>query len=155
MDGRMTKGNNMKIETLFSDHKALQEQLADVQQRYDVKKREYTDACSALLNEWSKANAELLAEHDAMIDKSGEVETQLRTAVIEAYQANPSSKTVAPGLSVRINTGLKYDPAKALDWAKSHSLALALDKKAFEAIAKAQPIDFVETVETPSAVIKL
>lgn len=145
----------MNIETLFSDHKVLQEQLADVQARYDAKKQEYTDACSALLDEWSKANAELLTEHDAIIDKAGEVETQLRAAVVESYQANPASKTVAPGLSVRINTSLKYDAAKALQWAKSHDLALALDKKAFEAIAKAQSIDFVEVVETPSAVIKL
>lgn len=149
------QGNNMKIETLFSDHRALQEQLADVTRRRDTAKALLDEEITALTYKWQANNAELLGEFTEISLAACDKETELRAAVVGAYQADPSSKTVAPGLSVRINTGLKYDPAKALDWAKSHSLALALDKKAFEAIAKAQPIDFVETVETPSAVIKL
>lgn len=141
----------------LSDHRAAQEQLANVTQRYDTARALLDEQIKALTVQWEANNAELLAERADIADVAAETETKLRADIVNAYLANPSSKTVAPGLSVRVNTSLKYDPDSALEWATTHKLALALDRKAFETFAKANPagFDFVKTIETPSAVIKL
>lgn len=142
------------LETLYSDYLALRQQFADVEKRKEAADADYEERRAKLYEEWVAANAELLAECADVEQAYTAKDKEVRAAIVEAYLANPESKTVAPGLSVRVNTSLKYDVAKALEWAKEHQLALALDKKAFEAIAKAQPMDFVETIEMPSAVIK-
>lgn len=143
-----------ELSTLHSDHKALQEQLADVQARFDAKKGDYTAACDALLQKWEEDNAELLAERDHIIEKAGSVEAELRNAIKETYAADPSKKTVAPGLSVRVTKHPLYDVEKAFQWALSHKLALKLDNKTFEKIAdSASDVDFVTYDETVTAVI--
>lgn len=143
-----------ELSTLHSDHKALQEQLTDVQARFDAKKGDYTAACDALLQKWEEDNAELLAEHDHIIEKAGSVEAELRNAIKEAYAADPTKKTVAPGLSVRVTKRPLYDVEKAFNWAMEHKLALKLDNKAFEKIAdSATGIDFITYDESVIAVI--
>lgn len=144
-----------ELSVLYSDHKAMQEQLADVTERHRTAKSSLDAAIEDLKTEWSRSNSKLVGEFQEITELAAIKDRQLRDATINAYKANPTSKTVAAGLSVRINTSLNYDAAKALEWAKAHDLALALDKKAFETIAKAQAIDFVETVEIPTAVVKL
>jgi len=47
----------------------------------------------------------------------------------------------------------EYDELDAFKWAKEHSLALSLDKKAFEKIAKVDTMDFVKINEIPQATI--
>jgi hypothetical protein len=143
----------MNLQELHNDHRALQAQAADVEERYQAKKLEYTKACEALLEQWFQANDELVQERETIIAKAGEVETTLRDAIKAAYAADPSKKTVAPGLSVRVTKRAVYDKAAALEWAKAHGLALALDAKAFEKIADVQPIDFVTFEDSVSAVI--
>lgn len=145
----------MDLQELHNDHRALQAQAADVEERYQAKKLEYTKACEDLLEQWFKANDELVQEREAIIAKAREVETTLREAIKAAYAADPSKKTVAPGLSVRLTRKPKYDAETAFQWALDHKLALALDKKAFEIYAAndAQGITFVEYEETVSAVI--
>ena len=106
-----------------------------------------------MLDEWWKVNAELLEELDTITEAAGETEKTLRAAILKAYADNPTAKTVAPGLSVRVTPKLSYDKEKALAWAFHHKLALALDAKAFEAIAKTQKLDFVIVDESLTAVI--
>ena len=53
-------------------------------------------------------------------------------------------KYPAPGLTNKTYTVLDYKPSEALGWAKEHRIALKLDTKAFEGIAKAEHLDFVE-----------
>lgn len=144
----------MELTALYSDHKALQEQLADVQARFDIKKDEFTAASDALFRQWEKDNAELLAEHDHVIEKAGSVESELRDAIKAAYAADPTKKTVAPGLSVRVIKKPVYDAERAFQWALHHKLALKLDNKAFEKIANsATDIDFITYDELVTAVI--
>lgn len=138
---------------LHEDHRQLQAQLADVEERYQAKKAEHAKRCEELLDEWRKANAELLEERDTITEAAGETEKTLRAAILKAYADNPTTKTVAPGLSVRVTPKLSYDKEKALAWALHHKLALALDAKAFEAIAKTQKLDFVIVNESLTAVI--
>lgn len=72
----------------------------------------------------------------------GWIEETLRKE-IEFVYAETGAKKLAPGLGVRVSQILFYDQEQAFAWAQNHKLALQLDKKAFEKIAKADPPEFV------------
>lgn len=145
----MTNG----LETLYGDWCALRQQSEDVETRYEAKRSELQEAIAALTKQWEEANAELVKERGEINTKLDETDKELRAAVIAAYETDPSKKTVAPGLSVRVTEKMVYSEDAALEWAKDHGLALALDRKAFEKIAKATPLAFVEVEQKPTAVI--
>lgn len=66
-------------------------------------------------------------------------------------------KKPMPWYEVKSMVGLVYEAGKALEYAKTSLVAaLALDKKAFEAVAKTGnlPTDVVKLVETPKVYIK-
>ncbi len=54
---------------------------------------------------------------------------------LEAY-AETKNKKPYPGVGIRETTRLEYIPADALKWSIDHKICLALDKKAFETLAK-------------------
>mgnify|MGYP000048722642 CR=1 FL=1 len=145
----------MNLQELHQQHRDAQAQLADVQARLDVKKREFTDMTDRLFEQWKQDNAELWDEHDVAVDYAGKAETTLRETIKAAYAADPTKKAVAPGLSVRITKKPVYDAEQAFQWALKHQLALALDKKAFEIYAANDQatITFVTYEESVSAVI--
>ena len=62
-------------------------------------------------------------------------------------------KTLDHGVKIMVRKTLEYDQAAALNWAKDHGLALSLDKRAFEKIAKAQELEIVEYGEKAVAAI--
>ena len=64
----------------------------------------------------------------------------------EEYEATDSKKLLG-GIGIRIVKLLSYDPVEALSWAKKHDMALSLDKKIFEKIAKTQEMPFVDITE--------
>ena len=72
-----------------------------------------------------------------------QAEAKLREITLAAY-AETGNKTPAPGVGIREAAKLVYDERDALGWAKEHHLALQLDRKAFEKIAKADKLDCVE-----------
>lgn len=79
---------------------------------------------------------EQLENHKTIITKQAE----------EEYGAT-SQKKLLGGIGIRIVKILTYQPDEALIWAKKHDMALSLDKKTFESIAKTQPIPFVDISE--------
>ena len=79
-------------------------------------------------------------------------ETTLRQMTLAAY-AQTGNKTPSPGVSVRETVQLLYEERDALGWAKEHNLALQLDRKAFEKIAKADTLDCVKYLTVPQATI--
>ena len=84
----------------------------------------------------------------------GDMEAELRAAILAAYQATGNTKP-APGVGIRETTTYQYDPAAALAWCLEHRVGLQLDTKAFEALCKhpsTRP-DFVQVVKTPTATI--
>jgi len=80
------------------------------------------------------------------------VETELRTLALEEY-AITNDKKLTGGLGIRVMKKIEYDNEKAFKWAKEHSLALSLDKKKFEKLAKSESLDFVEFKENIIATI--
>jgi len=103
---------------------------------FDEEVRELRDA-------WENANREKLDAATELRECLIIAEEYLRALTITAYQATGNKQPV-PGVGIRENKRYTYDPKEALAWATSHKIALALDKKAFEAIAKTSDIEFVE-----------
>ena len=66
---------------------------------------------------------------------------------------NTGTKTLYGGIGIRVMQRLEYNPTRAIEWAKKHSIALMLDKKAFEKIAKIEDISFVTKKEVPIVTI--
>ena len=60
----------------------------------------------------------------------------------EEYNKTGQKKLLG-GIGIQDRTFLDYKPEDAFNWAKEHGLCLSLDKKAFEAVAKTQKLDFV------------
>jgi len=84
-----------------------------------------------------------------------QTEELLRLAAVDSYTAT-GNKAVAPGVSIRVPEKLEYDAGEAFRWASSHGVAVALDVKAFEKVAKAVErglLPFVKFSETPQAAI--
>ena len=81
-----------------------------------------------------------------------ETEDELRGLTLQAY-AETGNKTPADGVGIREVTKLDYDTKTAYNWAVEHSMALNLDKRGFEKIAKVSPPDFVTITKEPQATI--
>jgi hypothetical protein len=81
-----------------------------------------------------------------------EAEAKLRELTLAAFNET-GNKAPVPGVGIRVMEKLEYDLKVALDWAKAHKMALTLDKKAFEKIAKADKPDFVTIIQEPIATI--
>lgn len=103
-------------------------------------------------DEFREIHAELLHQIDEAKIDAREAEDALRAAGFAEYEAT-GTKKLPCGLGVRVITKLDYDPVVALEWAKAHGLALTLDTKAFEKIAKADRPDFVSLVEVPTVTL--
>lgn len=98
-------------------------------------------------------------EHTALLqavvlsrDAMRQAEGALRSLAIDLYQAT-GNKSLAPGVKVREVTRLHYDPQAALAWAMEHQLALTLDVKVFEQLAKVTRLPFVQLTVEPQATL--
>lgn len=75
-------------------------------------------------------------------------EDGLRMMAVVEYQETGVKRF--PGVEVVTAKVLRYEPAKAFAWAKEHDLALALDVRTFDALAKAGQVpDIVQIEEQP------
>lgn len=114
---------------------------------------ELADIYASQKREWEQSVAELagyVADAKAAMQ---DAENALRDAGLAYYEANPDSKKLPFGMGVRVTQSLRYDEAEAFQWAQEHRIALALDKKAFEKVAKASPLAFVTVEEVPTVTI--
>jgi hypothetical protein len=112
----------------------------------------YADKVAKSRLQWEADNIQLLSSYDQAKVDVDNIEGLIRERVAFHYERT-GDKHPAPGVNIRVLTRLEYDPVQAFEWAKSHGLALSLDKKAFESIAKVQPLDFVTKVDAPQATI--
>lgn len=80
------------------------------------------------LDEAQKAGGEAVAELEAAV----------RVAALAEYRQT-QNKHPQPGVEIKMNTVVGYDPAKALDWAKEHRIALvpeSLNAKEYKELVK-------------------
>src|SRR3990167_3587102 len=96
--------------------------------------------------EWNDKNRELLDKITELESSLVNSENTLRSQAVDEFKFgdNAGDKNPTPGLEIKLFQEIRYDPKEAFDWAKTHDLALALDVKAFEKIAKTSQLDFVE-----------
>ena len=123
-------------------------EVAQLRQRFAVAQMVKDEA----FLKWKESNAGLYQEIDKTSAEVTASETLLRELTIKAYNET-GNKNPAPGVGIRERIVLQYDGKVAFDWAKAHKIALMLDTKAFEKIAKADPPDFVKTITEPQATI--
>lgn len=96
--------------------------------------------------DFDEMNSDLIDDIIEAKEDLGVMETGLRNLILDNYKATGSKKMYG-GCGVRIVSRPQYDPEEAMSWALDRKLALSLDKRAFEKIAKATPIDFVSFTE--------
>ena len=101
---------------------------------------------------WDLDNVDLLKALKSAQDYQAQDEAACRAQALVLY-GETGEKDLGWGVKIRMGTLLTYDPKTALGWALEHRIALELNKKAFENIAKTQPLDFVNSHEEPVATI--
>lgn len=79
-------------------------------------------------------------------------EAKLHLLTLAAYEETGNKKP-AVGVGIQERTVLNYNLDEAFAWAKEHGMALSLDRRAFEKIAKADPPDCVTIILEPRATI--
>ncbi len=100
-------------------------------------------------------NADLIKGLDERTAELAQAEAVLRAEAVDVFNVTRERKP-CPGVEVKDFTEIDYAPATALEWAKAHKMALALDKKAFEGLVKAGALDgvgFVTIAKVPKATI--
>ena len=102
--------------------------------------------------EWESLHHVILERATSFSERASSEETLLRELTLKAY-AETGSKNPAVGVGIREVTKLTYDSTQAFSWATEHRMALSLDKKAFEKLALASPLDFVTITQEPTATI--
>ena len=120
----------------------LLEQIKAVAQARKIKEGA-TKAKVETFVRWEEEHKDVIEAAEEAEETVKEAEALLRELTLQAY-AETGDKAPAEGVGIRERTVLTYDGKVAFDWAKSHKMALQLDKKAFEKIAKADTPDFVK-----------
>ena len=105
---------------------------------------------------WLERESDLFYRYGAATLQQMEAEQTLRDLTLQAY-AETQDKHPAPGVDIKETSEMRYDPKEAFAWACKHLMALQLDKKSFEGIAKSKTpppdLDFVETAVVYQATI--
>ena len=130
---------------------ALQEQIKQVARARQEAQR-LTDEKMEKLKAWEDENQVFLDAVKVASEYRNEQENLLRELTLAVY-AETGNKKPCQGVGIRELIKLAYDPLKALAWATEHKIALALDKRAFEGIAKQSPLDFVTSTTEIQATI--
>lgn len=129
--------------------------LLDQVRRVAVLRQEadrFSDALAQRRHGFETANAGLINVARTTKEKLAEEELRLRDMTVAEFKATGEKKP-APGVSIRQTVDLIYQEDQAFDWAKKMQMALKLDRKQFDAIAKASELDFVQKVDTAAATI--
>ena len=103
-------------------------------------------------HQFAEQNARLIAEVSNLIGAVSQAEDSFRLMALAAFSAT-GNKRPCRGVEVKMYSEPRYDPAEALEWAKEHGMALALDLKKFGPIAKAGAVPCVRFEQVYKATI--
>ena len=102
---------------------------------------------------WGKESQRVKAALSDVSAEIAEADQLLRGLALDVFNAT-DNKHPHPAVTVKMFIVLRYDPDKALDFARDHlPKALKLDKRTFERAAKAIEPDFVTIAKEPKATI--
>lgn len=131
----------------MTDYEKALARLAEARMQNDVLIAER----KRLMDAWLAEHADLYKALDVAANAEAEAAAAVRTAAIDGYYHDGQKQR--PGVTIRVTKRLGYNPDAALNWALEHRLCLGLDRRAFETIAKGQPLDFVLLTDEPTAAI--
>lgn len=93
----------------------------------------------------------LQAEVNEAAEHEMELYDRVRALAVELFEKT-GDKEPHQAAKIGLYTTLDYDPQRARDWSAAHMPdLLKLDKRAFEKVAKAAPMTFVEIKKEPRA----
>ena len=115
--------------------------LKKLRERREAAKSIMQNARDAFNNTYEKE----IAEIDELEHAIANNEEEIRSEGMGLYCEN-RDKNIGYGVKARILMKLDYAEGEAFKWAKEHGIALKLDTKVFEKIAKADKIDFVQLI---------
>lgn len=133
------------IEDLVNDLAITRKQLEDAKADLELLKKNF-----------EKKNEPLITTVNLKTLACDTLEKAIKGIALDIYDADPSSKSICPGVGIRVYTKYEYDENKALEWAKENArfiIVTAVDKKLFEKICAGAPPDFVTVKPSPSATI--
>lgn len=105
---------------------------AELKTKKDEIQKKFIEDNEALIGKIAGLSSELDLDKD-----------QFKEQAILVFEQTKEKKLIG-GLGIREGVELIYDPEVAFGWAKEHSLALTLDKKRFEQLAKTESMEFVK-----------
>ncbi len=116
------------------------------------KKEQLSAQKRSAYGKYLQENGALFFDIDTVAEQIGIIEDEIKELALMEYKET-GEKKLKFGVGIRILKKLEYEEAEALTWAKEHSMALSLDKRYFDKIARANKIDFVKINEIPQATI--
>lgn len=141
-----TKAPVAQLKAMLTELAAAREQAAGLKARLDQ--------ANAV---WLRRNAALLDELKAAAGAVCTLEGEVRERALWIYVVLGGEKHPAPGVDVRVLQRVEYEPEQAFAWAVDNGLALRLDPRAFEALAKTSPLEslaeIAKVVDQPQAII--
>ena len=119
-----------------------------------TKSKLLAEARKSMYDEFMSRHTDFFADVATASSEVGIAEEALRQMAIDFY-AETGEKQVAQGIVIKVGTSIEYSKDDAMAWALDHKLAIQLDVKAFEKMAKASPngFGFVEITPEPKATI--
>ena len=99
---------------------------------------------------WEADNTPAIATAENWKDDVARLTIEVRALAVLLYDGE--NKDVAPGVSITDTRQVTYDKGAALDWAIEHKLAVLLDDKLFEQLAKLGVADDIVVGQTIAGV---
>ena len=93
--------------------------------------------------DFEELNKEVFDKKDKVRAKIAELKVEIWEEEEKGFYSDGIKQRLG-GIGIRVGKVLEYDEMTALKWAKEHDLALTLDKKRFEQLAKTEEIVFVD-----------
>jgi len=145
-----------ELAILKDDYFTLRQEAAQFRSELSEREARLNEMIAQLRAGWTAENAELIETVTAAETEAEKKEIDLRLAVVAAWPGGDAPKTVAEGLSVRVNTKPVYNERKAIEWAIEKNLPdlLKLDAAKFKKAAEALKPSFVMMESSITAVIK-
>ncbi len=119
------------------------------------KRKAVDEAIVAIEKQYADENFNLLLQQKEATESATSYDQQLRELAVSFFNET-GEKRLDADVSVRVNTKFQYDNTTAVAWAEINAPVLivkTVDKKSFESLPQVAALDFVEKVETVSAVI--
>jgi hypothetical protein len=122
----------------------------ELRKEVDKFKEEKKAAWEKFVAETAEINSFLKLKEQELL----EAESVVRNLAVCEYQTT-GNKNLEFGIKIKLMERINYDEKKALEWGLQHQLAIQLDKKAFESLAKSTPdqFAFVQITKEPMATI--